>query len=87
MVLEALAAISLANAVVQFVEFTTKVASKGHEYQKSVDGAIKEHIELDEYAEKFSRLSQRLTDATMLLPSQDRLSEDEMSLLAVAKKC
>lgn len=87
MVLEALAAISLASAVVQLVEFTTKVVSKGHEYQKSVDGAIKEHIELNEYAENFSRLSQHLTNATMLLPPQDRLSEDETSLLAVAKKC
>ena len=87
MVLEVLAAVSLANAVVQFVEFTTKVVSKGHEYQKSADGAIKQHLELSEYTENFSRLNQHLTNATKLWPSQARFTENETALLAVTKKC
>ena len=87
MVLDALAAVGLASAVVQFVQFTTKVASKSHEYQKTTDGAIREYIELNEYAENFSRLSQRLTNAIGLLPRRDRLSEEQKSLLVVADNC
>ena len=87
MMLDALAAVSLASAVVQFIQFTTKVASKGQEYHKSVDGAIKEHIELNEYLENFSRLSQRLTNATGPLPKTEALSDEEKALVSVAENC
>ena len=84
MVLEALAAVSLAGAVVQFVQFTTSLASKSNEFHKSVDGTIKEHIEVREYAEHYSRLSQRLKTATQV--SSILLSDYEAALLAVANR-
>ena len=88
MVVEALAAVSLAGAVVQFVQFTTKVAQKGHEYHKTADGAIKEHIELREYAARFESLNTRLKK-TIKTVSRDnsQLSIEERALIGVAKNC
>ena len=88
MVLEAVAAVGLASAVVHLVEFTTKVVSKGQDYHKSVDGTIKEHFELNEYAASFARLSQCLTNARRTqASSQNSFSQDERSLILAARKC
>lgn len=76
----------LASAVVQIVHFTTKVASKGYEYQKTTDGVLKEYIEIDEYANNLSRLSQRLSEATMDF-SGSQLAEEEEALISGANDC
>lgn len=87
MVLEAVAAVSLASAVVQFVHFTTKVASKSREYHTIADGAIKEHIQLGDYADSFARLGERLENSKASLPGRKDLSVEERALLDVAQRC
>ena len=87
MVLEALAAVGLAAAVVQFVQFTTEVASKGQEYYRSADGSIKEHVELQSYSDRFTQLGNGLTTASSRCPPSSTLTTEERSLVEVASKC
>ena len=88
MVAEALAAVGLAAAVIQFVHFTTKVAQKSHECHKTTDGATKEHIELREYAARFERFNSRIK-ATMnhMRKEGSDLSIEERDLIDVATRC
>ena len=48
--MEALGALSVAAAVVQFVEFGGKAVLKGREIYKSADGALVENQALDDYS-------------------------------------
>ena len=50
-IMEALAAVGLASSIVQFVDFATKIISKGYQYQKSVDGVLDENVELQAIAD------------------------------------
>ena len=56
-VLNALAALSVASSVVQFVDFSVKVISKGNKYYRSTDGALVENTELVATVETFRRLN------------------------------
>ncbi|KAJ9647444.1 uncharacterized protein PV06_00157 [Exophiala oligosperma] len=60
MVVPPLDALSIAAAVVQFVDFSCRIISKGNEYHKSVDGAIVENKELEVVAANIQDLSGRL---------------------------
>lgn len=50
MVLDHLSAISLASSIVQFVDFITRLGSKGHEIYLSVEGASVENHDSSEMA-------------------------------------
>ena len=45
--MDLLAALSVAAAIIQFVDYSTKVVSKGRELYKSIDGTLSENIELE----------------------------------------
>ena len=87
MVLEALAAVGLTSAVVQFVQFTTEVASKSRDLYNSADGTTREYVELEDYVETFRQLSQGLANSTSRAPPLPTLSPEEQSLVQVASRC
>ncbi|KAL9114090.1 MAG: hypothetical protein Q9227_001862 [Pyrenula ochraceoflavens] len=60
MVVPPLDVLSIAAAVVQFVEFSSRIISKGNEYHKSADGALVENKELEVVASNIEELSMRL---------------------------
>ena len=88
MVVEAVAAVGLTAAVLQFVHFTAKVAQKSHEVHKTTDGATKEHIELREFAAGFDRFNSRLKATIYRVRKEESdLSVEERDLIVVATKC
>ncbi|KIW12470.1 hypothetical protein PV08_09747 [Exophiala spinifera] len=60
MVIPPLDALSIAAAVVQFVDFSCRIISKGNEYHKSIDGSLVENKELEVVAANIQDLSGRL---------------------------
>ena len=87
MVLEALTAVGLAAAVVQFVDFTAKLISKGNKYYRSEDGALEEHKELRRAADNVNRLSERLTHSAEPYTQANNLQPEEQALKHVAQDC
>lgn len=87
MVLEAVAAVGLATSVVQFVDFTIKLVSKGNQYYKSADGVLTENRELEAIANKFSTLSQNLAKSSEIFPPAKQASDEENALRNVAREC
>lgn len=85
MVLEALAAVSLANAVLQFVDFTTRIISKGNKYYRSTDGVLSENFELHAIAENLKRLCKGLVESAALFPGPDRLTREKQALKKAMK--
>lgn len=86
--MEVVATVSLAAAVVQFVQFTSKVASKGSEYHKTAEGLIAEHSKLEHYTQNFMILGERLAHATLQVSSHNEpLSFEERSMVSVAANC
>ncbi|KAI9734369.1 MAG: hypothetical protein M1834_002475 [Cirrosporium novae-zelandiae] len=57
MVLDPSSAIGLASAVVQFVDFSTKILSKGRVIYKNGEGALVEHLELEAIAQNVIKLN------------------------------
>lgn len=87
MVLDALAALSLASSVIQFVDFTTKLISKGDKIYKSTEGVLDEHVELGAIAENLKRLSKGLVVSTEPLTRSEPLTPEEWALRKVGLKC
>ena len=87
MVLEALAALGIASAVVSFVDFSIDITSKGKEYYKSVDGRLMEHVELQGIAERLKDLSVGIRRSLSSLPDAKLLSAEEKALKSVAQRC
>ena len=86
MVLEALAAVSLAGSIVEFVEFTTKVISKGRQYHSSSTGSLDEDIKLQAFGDNLQRLSKNLT-ASLESFASSKLTKEEKALKKVAVSC
>jgi len=62
-VLDALTAVSLASAIIQIVDFSTRVISKCRHIYKDIDGALPEHHKLEIVTQDLTRLSKKLEDA------------------------
>ncbi|KAG8528473.1 uncharacterized protein KY384_007391 [Bacidia gigantensis] len=87
MVLEALAALSLATSVVQFVDFTSKLLSKGNKYYESPDGVLTENAELQGNVEHFKRLNIDLNNSLASVAAPHALDSAERALWTVTKEC
>jgi hypothetical protein len=80
---DALAVISLAGNIVQFVDFSIKLVSTGKELYQSADRALKENVELEEVTADLKLLSQTLTTSA---PSYG-IPEGGKSLRKLADTC
>ncbi|KAE8441140.1 hypothetical protein EG329_005823 [Mollisiaceae sp. DMI_Dod_QoI] len=76
--------LGIVSAVVQFVDFGTKLVSEGKELYRSANGASKENIELEKIAADLSLMSGKLS-----LPAAPHqlFSKDEIELRGIAASC
>jgi hypothetical protein len=58
--MEPLVALGLAANIVQLINFTTELVSKGHEMHRSDDGALVENSELQAVTENLQMLASQL---------------------------
>lgn len=79
--------LSIASAVVQFVDFTSKLVSKGNEYHKSANGALVEHNELRAVSNNLVVLSTGLDDALASFQLEKKPSREEQALKNVVEDC
>ena len=84
MVLDPKSALSLAANIVQFVDFTSKVVSKGLRIYLSADGALAKNLELEVITNDLSRLAKRLRHDGV---SPAGLSDEERSLQTMSEDC
>ena len=81
--LDPLTAISLASAVVQFVDFSVKLVSAGHElYDK---GSLSRNDEIEQISRDLSNLADDLGASRP--PSANQPSQDEIALQKLAGSC
>ena len=82
--LDPLTAISLASAIVQFVDFGSKVIGGASEIYKSADGAMKEYAELEDATAKIDQLNDRILLPSSFKDSGEVLSEHQAVLTELA---
>lgn len=83
MVLDPLSAVSLAATIVQFVDFSSKIVSKGYHLYGSVDGALPENQHLNYVITDLKGLNTRLQESQNLA----YWTKDEKALQAIAVQC
>ena len=87
MAIDPLTALSIASAVVQFVDFGTKLVSKGIEIYKSADGVLADHAEQLEIFSRLAELSRGLSTSGALSTTGKKLSPAEEALQEVTLEC
>jgi flagellar motility protein MotE (MotC chaperone) len=82
--LDPMSALSLAGNIVQFVDFSSKIVSKGRRIYLSAEGALPKNLELEVVANDLSQLAARLrTDGL----NKATPSEEETSLKIISDEC
>ena len=84
--MDPLTALSVAACVVQFVDYGTKLLSKGRELYKSADGALSENIELEEASSRLNLLSSDL-QKSLRGGGQGPVNERDRALEAICNGC
>lgn len=84
MVLEAIAALSLASNIVQFVEFGCRLFSESKDLYKSSSGSLREDDVLEEVANSLTRITNDLTSSSLKHHGPSSSMSDFVSL---AKSC
>jgi hypothetical protein len=84
MVLDPMSALSLAANIVQFVDFTSKIVSKGRRIYLSKCGALPKNLELEVVTNDLSRLAESLRNDGI---STGTMSEEETSLQTMCDEC
>ena len=84
--LDPLTAIGLASAIVQFVDFGSKLIKGGSEIYKSVDGALAENSELEDITTKIHQLNGNILSPVSMNSGQ-LPTLDEEALTELAESC
>jgi hypothetical protein len=85
--LDPLTALSVAGNIVQFIDFSTKLISKGHELYNSADGASVGNAELEVIAKDLQDLNGRLQSPRRSENVKAVLSDSDLALQTLSKKC
>jgi hypothetical protein len=81
--MEVLAALSLASAILHFVDFSIKIVSKGYKIYHSGDGSLSENNDLEIVVNDLVLLQARLQCATTGSNTDNPFSKEEASLLSL----
>lgn len=81
--MDPLTAFSLTCGIVQFVDFSSKLVSKGYEISISAEGALAENLDLETVTTDLSRLADRLNQNEELTCS----TKDQQELRDLASSC
>ena len=84
--MDPLSALSLATSVIQFVDFATKLISKGKELYRSTDGVLADHAEKAAISSKLSTLSNGLISSLDGISATQGLSAAQEGLRDIAKE-
>jgi hypothetical protein len=88
MVLDALSAVSLAATIIQFVDFSSKIVSKGYHLYESADGVLSENARLGYVIADLKSLNTRLQKHEKLgcLTKEEQALEDLSSQCSIIAK-
>jgi len=86
MVLDPMSALSIAASVIQFVDFSSKLVSKGYHIYHSTDGTLAKNLELEVITDELLQLVMRL-GCHGNSPNTTSLSPEEEALRVMAEKC
>ena len=81
--LDPLTAISLASAIVQFVDFSIKIVSQTQEIYQSASGATRENVTIGEITQDIKDIYQNVTRNV----SSRQPQTNDMALLRLAESC
>jgi hypothetical protein len=84
MVLDPMSALSLAGNIVQFVDFSCKIVSKGRRIYLSANGTLPKNLELEVVTDDLAHLALQLRNDGA---KAAELSHDEKSLYAISEEC
>lgn len=87
MVLDPFTALSVASSVVQFVDFGTKLISKGKEFYQSADGVLSDHAEQAAISSRLAELSKGLSNWIPISAAGKKFSPVEEALRETALEC
>jgi NACalpha-BTF3-like transcription factor len=87
MVLDPVSALGVAGTVIQFVDFSSRLLSKGKEYYKSGDGALVQHKDITQAAASVGQLSNRLSVSLSRLEGLKSHTFEESALKAIVEEC
>jgi hypothetical protein len=85
--MDPMSALSLAASVIQFVDFGTKLISKGHEIYHSETGQAEENIELEVIYEDLSWIGEKLKAFSTASSISSGQSREEEALVKLASTC
>jgi hypothetical protein len=80
-------ALSVASAVVQFVDFSSKIIAGSREIHSSVSGQLLEHAELEEITSSLVELNRDLEVSLSGNPPTDKLSPNDRELKSLCEQC
>jgi hypothetical protein len=87
MVLDPISAVGVAQAVLDFASFATKLISKPYDFHESTDGILAENREQKTIAANLERLTQDLDDSLQNFARSRRLSKSEIWLRSITVDC
>lgn len=85
--LDPLTAFSLASGVVQLVDFSCKIISKGYEISRSKDGITDDIADIKTVTEHLGSVNDDLTRRLQQRKSSGSLDEDEKELVKICEEC
>ncbi len=85
--LDPLTALSIAGNIFQFIDFSTKLISKGHELYNSADGVSVGNAELEVIAKDLQHLHGRLQSPRPSENVKAVVSDSDLALQTLSKEC
>ena len=85
--MEPLTALSLASNIIQVVDFSIRLVSKGYKIYKSADGTLAEYVDAEAVTNSLHILNGRLQRSVKDSIRNGPLSEDEQSLMNLCANC
>jgi hypothetical protein len=85
--MDPVSALSIAAAVVQFIQFGSSLTSKATQIYKSAEGALAEHIECDKATARLTELSGKVKDSLRMVKGLGCLQEDATAIEVICNGC
>lgn len=85
--MDPLTALGLASNVIQIVDVSTRIVSKGQSIYKSADGTLAENVDAEAVATDLNLLNTKLQHSLEASKCTELLSHDDKSLMVLCGKC
>lgn len=86
--MDPLTPLGLATNVIQVVDFSTRLVSKGYKIYKSADGSLAEDVDAEAVTNSLNRLTTNLRRSFKnRQKTTGKLSDDDQSLISLCEKC